>query len=218
MTWDTPATVEGFVRSAPNPMLLQYAAQLRRQDRPTVVLDIGCGAGRNAVPLANAGFHVLGTDLSWPMLAAAAGRDRGGRVQVVQASMDYVPVRDRCSDLIIAHGIWNLARSGAEFRRAVGEAARAAVPGASLFVFTFSRRTVPPEARPVAGETFVYTEFANAPQIFLTREQLAEELAAHGFTADPALPLRELNVPPPGQVRQGGPPVIFEAGFRFNGV
>ena len=218
MTWDTPATVAGFVRSPANQMLLQYAARLRRVDRAVRVLDIGCGAGRNAVPLARAGFSVTGTDLSRPMLTAAAGRDAAGRLQLLLAPMDALPVVDRRADLIIAHGIWNLARSGAEFRRAVGEAARAAAPDARLFVFTFSRRTLAADARPVAGETFIYTDFADAPQVFLTSDQLLGELAAAGFEPDAELPLRELNVPPPGQVRLSGPPVIYEGGFRFRGA
>ena len=44
--------------------------------------------------------------------------------------MDAIPARDRAFELIVAHGIWNLARSSAEFRRAVAEAARVAVAGA----------------------------------------------------------------------------------------
>ena len=218
MPWDLPATVAGFVQSPANQMLLRYAARLRSANAPIRVLDIGCGAGRNAVPLARAGFYVTGTDLSWPMIQAAAARDAAGRLQLALAPMDALPILDRSIDLIIAHGVWNLARSGAEFRRAVREAARVAAPDARLFVFTFSRHTLPPEEQPVAGETFVFTRFSGEPQVFLTSEQLIEELRQAGFDPDPGLPLRELNLPPPGQVRLGGPPVIFEGGFRFSGA
>lgn len=214
--WSDPDMVAGFAASPPNLDLLAYAARVRAGARPLRVLDIGCGAGRNAVPLAEAGERVLGTDLSLPMLDAARRRHAAG-LHLAAASMDELPVRGGAFDLIVAHGIWNLARSGAEFRRAVAEAARAAVPGAALFVFTFSRRTVPAEAVPVAGEAFVFTAFSGAPQVFLTREQLAGELARAGFAPDPDLPLRELNLPPPGQVRLGGAPVIFQAGFRRKG-
>ena len=40
------------------------------------VLDIGCGAGRNAVALARQGWSVTAIDLSWAMLSAAAERAR----------------------------------------------------------------------------------------------------------------------------------------------
>jgi hypothetical protein len=85
-------------------------------------------------------------------------------------------------------------------------------------VFTFSRHTLLPEAAPVAGETFVFTQFSGAPQVFLTRDQLLGELRAVGFGPDPELPLQELNLPAlPGQVRVGGAPVIYQAAFRFTG-
>jgi SAM-dependent methyltransferase len=217
MAWDTPNVVEGFVRSPANQTLLQYAGRLRQVDSPVQVLDIGCGAGRNAVPLARAGFLVRGVDLSWPMIQAVSARNAAGRLQLAVATMDALPIADRSIDLIIAHGIWNLARSRDEFRRGLREAARVANPRARLFVFTFSRQTLPVFEQPVNGETFVYTRFSGEPQVFLTREQLINELSSVGFEPDPILPLRELNVPPPGQQRLGGPPIIFEGGFIYSG-
>jgi SAM-dependent methyltransferase len=213
--WSAPGTVAGFSTSAPNPVLMTYASRQRRRSTMRV-LDIGCGAGRNAVPLAASGLLVIGTDLSWPMLCAAADRGAGTNLRLVLAPMDVLPVGTGTVDLVIAHGIWNLARSGLEFRRAVAEAARVASPGASLFVFTFSRRTLPPSVAPVAGESFIFTEFSGSPQVFLTEYQLVEQLGAAGFVPDPALPLRELNVPAPGEIRSAGTPVIYEAGFRMS--
>jgi SAM-dependent methyltransferase len=213
--WSAPGTVESFSRSAPNPVLMQYVARHRQRSPARRVLDIGCGAGRNAVPLAMSGLDVIGTDLSWPMLAAAAARPSGGRHRVVLAPMHALPVRDRSIDVIVAHGIWNLARSADEFRQAIAEAARVAADGAALFVFTFSRHTLPPAATPIEGESFVFTQFSGGPQVFLTRDQLVEELHGVGFDPDPMLPLRELNLPVPGQLSSGAP-VIYEAGFRHS--
>jgi SAM-dependent methyltransferase len=212
--WSAPGTVAGFAKSAPNPVLVAYAGRQRRRSQ-TRVLDIGCGAGRNAVPLATTGMRVIGTDLSWPMLRAAAERGAGVDLRLAQAPMDALPVRSRSVDLVVAHGIWNLARSGLEFRRALAEAARVATTGAALFVFTFSRRTLPSSATPVTGESFVFTQFSGSPQVFLTEDQLLAELHAAGFVPDPELPLRELNVTRPGQVRSAGTPAIYEAGFRL---
>lgn len=219
--WDRPSTIEGFRRGAPNAVLLGHAARERRRldhGRVGVALDIGCGAGRNAIPLAQAGWWVVGTDLSVPMLHAA--REHASAVSLdggscfLKAPMDALPLRTGSCDLIVAHGIWNLARSAAEFRRAVGEAARVARPGAALFVFTFSRHTLPPEVEPVTGESFVYTQFSGEPQCFVTDTQLVDELRAAGFVPDPAVPLTEHNRPRPGQLRGPAAPVIYEAAFR----
>jgi SAM-dependent methyltransferase len=218
--WSRPDTVAGFAQSAPNPRLMEFAAARRGERGEGHLLDIGCGAARNAVPLAAHGWHVIGTDLSRPMLVAAAkraGEERvAERVHLVEARMDALPVADGSCDLIVAHGIWNLARSGEEFRLGVKEAARAAKPGAWLFIFTFSRHTIAETAHTVPGETFVFTEFSGEPQCFLTADQLVEELGRAGFTPMPEWPLRELNQRRPGELMTGGPPVIYEGGFRLS--
>ena len=218
MNWSRPETVAGFAASPPNAALMEFAER-ERAGRATVrALDIGCGAARNAVPLALSGWDVFGTDNSSPMLEAAARRRDAhalaGRLQLAQAVMSALPVRDGSMDLVVAHGIWNLAGSSVEFRRAVREAARAAKPGAALFLFTFSRNTLPPAAAPVQGETFVFTQFAGEPQCFLTAEQLIDELQTVGFRPDEGVPLRELNRPTGRLARTSGP-VIWEGAFRM---
>ena len=127
--------------------------------------------------------------------------------------MAPLPFAGKTFDLVVAHGIWNLARSGEEFRNGAREAARVAKPDAPLFVFTFSRHTLPDSVAPLPGESFVFTQFSGQPQCFLTAEQLVEEMAAAGFAPDPASPLKELNRIP-GRLHTGGPPVIYEGVFR----
>ena len=214
--WSQPSTVAGFVRSPPNDTLLQIAERERRASAR--LLDIGCGAGRNALPLAGAGWEVVGTDFSLPMLAAAAARVASAapatRVHLLRASMDHLPFAAASFDFIVAHGIWNLARSGAEFRQAVQEAARVARAECALFLFTFSRNTLAGTAQPLPGESFVFTQFSGQPQCFLTESQLVSELDARGFEPDASLPLRELNRPPAGALRTDSAPVIYEGLFR----
>ena len=207
------------MRSRPNSVLVRYAAGVLSRAPRARALDIGCGAGRNAIPLAMSGWRVVGLDLSWPMITAAAARVRdeglGDRLHLLLGPMDALAVRSRSVDLVIAHGIWNLARSAREFRGALREAARVARPGAGLFVFTFSRHTLPAEAEAVTGESFVFTQFSGEPQCFLTEDQLLSELAAAGFAPDPAVGLTEYNRPTPGALPTKTVPVIYEAAFRF---
>jgi ubiquinone/menaquinone biosynthesis C-methylase UbiE len=197
---------------------MAFAAEELKRGGAGRLLDIGCGAGRNALPLARLGWGVVGIDLSWPMLSAAANRAHehrlDDRIHLALAPMDRIPARDRSFDLVIAHGIWNLARSVAQFRRALDEGARVAKSGAGLFVFTFSRNTLPAQIAPVAGEPFVFTQFSGEPQCFVTEGQLDAELRRVGFVRDPGVRFHEYNLPKPGTLSTGTVPVIYEAAFR----
>ncbi|MEI6891758.1 MAG: class I SAM-dependent methyltransferase [Pontiella sp.] len=211
-TWDAPETVARFSVSPGNTILHAFAETEFQKCTEHALLDIGCGAGSNAIPLARIGWRVQGLDLSQPMLTAAIQRaEEQGLAQQAHfkaAPMDQLPVEDCSQDFIVAHGIWNLAGSSTEFRAGLNEAARVARPGAALFVYTFSRNTFPADTQPVEGETFVYTQFSGKPQCFLTEPQLIEELHAAGFEQEPGIDITEYPCIP------GGKPAIYEAIFR----
>jgi ubiquinone/menaquinone biosynthesis C-methylase UbiE len=173
--WTDAGTVDGFKTAPPNPTLIDYARRLLGDRRPAHALDIGCGAGRNAVPLATLGWTVTGIDFSRPMLEGARTRAAGMALQVALATFERLPVRDACCDLVVAHGIWNLASSDDQFRTGLREAARVARPGARLFVATFRRQKL---------------LLSGLAHYVVTDDQLRQELAAAGFDGDPDLPLR----------------------------
>jgi ubiquinone/menaquinone biosynthesis C-methylase UbiE len=216
--WSEARLVSGFAQSPPNQALLECAAG-RRASGAQRLLDIGCGAGRNAVPLLQQGWTVAAIDLSLEMLRAAqqrlAAEAPGRRLGLTLAPMDQLPIASASIDFIVAHGIWNLAQTTAQFRAAVREAARVARRGASLFVFTFSRSTLPASDQPLPGERYVFTRFSGGAQIFLTIDELVEELAAAGFSPDPSLPIVEHNRRSQSAVYVGGAPVFIEGVFTY---
>jgi len=74
----------GQVRTAkitePDDFIVSLAQTLRRKGCQAV-LDVGCGAGRNAVFLAEEGFHVVGVDMSPTALELALGKAKSKSVK-----------------------------------------------------------------------------------------------------------------------------------------
>jgi SAM-dependent methyltransferase len=64
------------------------------------VLDLACGPGRHAAQLVEQGGHVVGLDLSLPLLGRAHARTRG-QVHLVRADMRSLPFRPGAFDLIV---------------------------------------------------------------------------------------------------------------------
>lgn len=69
------------------------------------VLDLGCGAGRHCVLLANSGFEVMGIDISKNALKMARRwirKEKLGNVALVLATMTNLPLNDCCLDAVIS--------------------------------------------------------------------------------------------------------------------
>jgi SAM-dependent methyltransferase len=64
------------------------------------VLDLACGPGRHAAQFAQQGAHVVGLDLSLPLLGRARARTRGD-VRLVRADMRHLPFTSKTFDLIV---------------------------------------------------------------------------------------------------------------------
>src|SRR6478672_10942180 len=95
--WEDPRTVAGFISSPPNEQLLAFARDRLNDSTRNDCLDIGCGAGRNAGPLAELGYYVVGTDLALPMLDAAQDRFRQRddlQIEFIRTPMTRLPFPD----------------------------------------------------------------------------------------------------------------------------
>lgn len=99
------------------------------------VLDLGCGGGLLAVPLAEQGATVLGVDVSTEALRAAHGRSVVG-FQAVAGDFAALPVAEGRADLVLLADVLEHVAAPAA---AVAAAARALRPGGHLFVNTIHR-------------------------------------------------------------------------------
>ncbi|MBT2383463.1 DUF4178 domain-containing protein [Streptomyces sp. ISL-11] len=107
------------------------------------LLDLACGTGRHAVPLAGAGYRVTGADLSADYLgqarrrAEAAGRD----VTFVRADMrDLSAFPDGCFDAVTnLHTSFGFFHDAAEDQRVLQEVRRVLAPGGRFLIDVVNR-------------------------------------------------------------------------------
>lgn len=133
-----------------------YLAEARRRGGP--VLDLACGSGRLTLPLAQAGFEVVGVDESTEMLAAAKAKaDAAGvQIELVRADMrDFdLPRRDFGLAVIFANSLLHLHET-ADIRRLLRAVARHLRPDGVLAfdIFIPDPRffTRPPDERREVG-------------------------------------------------------------------
>lgn len=116
------------------PWILRELSQRLRGSQH--VLDVGCGAGLLANPLAEAGHEVVGIDLSESSLAEARNRDRTGRARYLAANAYSLPFPDGWFDVVCAMDLLEHVEDPA---LVIGEASRVLRPGGLFFFHTFNR-------------------------------------------------------------------------------
>jgi SAM-dependent methyltransferase len=125
------------VTDVPNGFLVAEVTQLP----PGRALDVACGAGRNAVWLAEQGWRVTAVDFSGVALSIARqlATRRDVTVDWVEADvLDWQPER-RAYDLVC---VLYLQLPAAERRRVLGRAADAVTPGGTLLVIGHDLRNL----------------------------------------------------------------------------
>lgn len=76
-----------------------------------LVLDLGCGTGRQAIPLAKMGVQVVGVDISEEMLFLASEKIKknglGEYIDLIVADAENLPLKNNIFDACIAYGTFH---------------------------------------------------------------------------------------------------------------
>lgn len=101
------------------------------------VLDLGCGAGANAVFLAREGFQTYATDISENGLGVTENRlkEQKLKAELKNASMETQPFADNFFDGAISFGVLYY-NTGDIYKKAVDELYRILKPGANALIYT----------------------------------------------------------------------------------
>lgn len=113
--------------------------------RPEVVLDLGCGSGRLAIPLASRGYDVLAVDLSLPMLQVLMNKaplDKSfGRIDPIHANLVELGclADNRADHAICLFSTLGMIQFRANRRMMLQHVARIVRPGGSLILHVHNR-------------------------------------------------------------------------------
>ena len=142
--YEDPAQVGAFSAIADEGLTPFEAALVRQAFTPGQrLLDVGCGGGREAVPMARGGFRLVAMDVSFAMVRAATTRaaERGVSFAAVVGSATALPFRPGAFDGVAMLGQVIAHIPGRSGRIAALRAARHALrPGGTLIMTTHNRR------------------------------------------------------------------------------
>jgi ubiquinone/menaquinone biosynthesis C-methylase UbiE len=98
------------------------------------IIDIGCGHGKHALPLAERGLEVIGLDFSAPLLNRAQhlAANVRARVHWIRGDMRDLPVRSACADAAIVMDAFGFFDTEEENEAVLREAARIVKHGGRL--------------------------------------------------------------------------------------
>lgn len=166
-------------------------------------LDVGTGTGDLAIQLARCapGAHVVGLDYTGPMLslapAKAHGAQVGGQLSWVRGDGQRLPFLSGTFNAVTSAFVL---RNFGDLDRALAEMARVLAPGGRFVALEISpdglpiwrqcfawafRVLIPRLGRLVTGDAEAYRYLPASVEAFLTPDQVALRLAAHGLDALP---------------------------------
>jgi len=196
--WEKPDVVARFAAREPDHRLSALVPEMT----PGRALDVGCAGGRNTVFLAGHGWDVHAVDASAAMVAETRRRlaeilgERDASARVHRTPMDDLSrYGDASFDLVVGLGIYQNARTLAEWHRALGETARVLRPGGLLLIAHFTPDVDLTGSGVVAvpDEPHVYEGMPDGRGVLFHAPDLEAALAEHALA--PATPSKTVVVP-----------------------
>jgi len=119
--------------------VVDFSKELKRAGAKRI-LDIGCGAGRHSILLGNAGFHVVGLDVSETALKTLDRRLKDAKirnVELIKHEMQELPFIERYFDGIVSTNVLHHGRIS-EIRQAFNEIHRVMRKEALAYIIALS--------------------------------------------------------------------------------
>ncbi len=131
--WDDDHAFARSLREVNRLRLMLVRRRLGERLRTMTVVDLGCGGGLFAEPLAVDGARVFGLDLSAASVQEAARHARAPAPGYLQADAHRVPLAAGCAGLVLCA---DLLEHVADWRQLLAQAAQLLAPGGEIFITT----------------------------------------------------------------------------------
>jgi len=168
-----------------------FNAILSQIPKASKILDVGCGHGRLAIPLAEAGHSVTATDVSRKMLDMLEDHKGGLPIEVRLGDAHRVPAGEGEFDVVLSS---DFMPHFPDWRRLLEEKARVCkLGGLVLFAFNFTEHKIYAAPFGGAGYDHPYSPELNSGKPFWAECTLDEMTAAAGnvgLTLKKAVPIK----------------------------
>ena len=155
-----------------------------------IVLDAGCGYGRNLHWFLRSQMVIYGIDQDVHVIKDLQGRFPGIASRFRQSAVEKTGFEHDQFDHVISSAVLHFAKDSLHFRRMIGEMVRVVKPGGSIFIRMTSDIGIEGKVEP-AGEG-VYNIPDGSRRFLLTRALLADIMDENGLTF--LEPLKTVNV------------------------
>ncbi len=182
--WDADSRFAASLHAINEHRLAEVRARLGERLAGLAVVDLGCGGGLMAEPLARAGARVVGCDLGAATITAARVHGSGlHALHYLRADARRAPLADGCADLVLAADIVEHIDG---WQTVVSEAGRLLAPGGLLYVSTINRTwRATLLAVHVAEGLRLVPPRTHDPARFVRPQELAAAGTAAGLKAEP---------------------------------
>jgi tellurite methyltransferase len=155
-----------------------------------IILDAGCGYGRNLHWFLRNDFAIYGVDQDANAIHDLQRRHPAVAARFSQSAVEHVPFENEQFDHIISSAVLHFAKDTEHFRQMISEMVRVLKPAGSLFIRMTSDIGIEDKVRP-AGDG-VYDIPDGSRRWLLTRALLAEVMRKNGLAF--LEPLKTVNV------------------------
>lgn len=177
--WDAKSPFSCSLQAVNRLCLSEIISVIGTRLQHTTVVDLGCGGGLLARPLAERGATVLASDVSKPSVRTAHQCGLGTRLHALVADARQPPFSPQCADLILcADIIEHIPR----WREVIQHASTLLKPGGRVFVSTLTRTWISSLIGVHIAEGLGFVpKGTHDPQLLVRPREVAEAAATCGL-------------------------------------